>query len=156
MSGPAFRADHVGSLLRTPELKAAHAAHSDGRLSDADLRALEDSEILRVLDLQRQVGIDVFSDGEFRRGGWSGDFQEAVDGFSPGAPAVTVFNTAVGNAPAQRPPSQARVIAAKLRQKHRLTEHESGFLRKHAPGPFKMTMPAASYVLARGYQPRIT
>jgi 5-methyltetrahydropteroyltriglutamate--homocysteine methyltransferase len=151
-----YRADQVGSFLRPPEIKEAHTAHRAGRLSVEDLRQLEDAAILRVLELQQQIGVDVFSDGEFRRGGWSGDFVESVDGYGPGEPAVTVFNTAAGNAPGQRPPAQARVITEKLRQKHRLTEHESGFLHQHAPGPFKMTMPAASYVLARGYQPRIT
>jgi 5-methyltetrahydropteroyltriglutamate--homocysteine methyltransferase len=151
-----YRADQVGSFLRPPEIKEAHTAHRAGRLSAEDLRQLEDAAILRVLELQQQIGVDVFSDGEFRRGGWSGDFVESVDGYGPGEPAVTVFNTSAGNAPGQRPPAQARVITEKLRQKHRLTEHESGFLHQHAPGPFKMTMPAASYVLARGYQPRIT
>src|SRR4030088_1370204 len=127
----AFRADQVGSFLRPPALKEAHTAHRDGRLSAEDLRQLEDTAILGVLELQQQVGIDVFSDGEFRRSGWSGDFTEAVEGYGPGAPAVTVFNTAVGNAPMQRPAGQGRVITSKLRQKRRLTEHESGFLRKH-------------------------
>ena len=55
-----------------------------------DLRKLEDAAILRVLELQQQVGVDVFTDGEFRRGGWSGDFVEAVDGYAPGAPAVVL------------------------------------------------------------------
>jgi 5-methyltetrahydropteroyltriglutamate--homocysteine methyltransferase len=50
----------------------------------------------------------------------------------------------------------SRVIGEKLRQRHRLTEHESAFLRSRAPGPFKMTMPAASYVTTRGYKPGIT
>jgi 5-methyltetrahydropteroyltriglutamate--homocysteine methyltransferase len=154
--GAGYRADQVGSFLRPPQIKEAHTAHREGRLSVEDLRKLEDAAILRVLELQQQIGIDVYSDGEFRRGGWSGDFVEAVEGYAPGAPAVTVFNTAAGNAPAQRPAAQGRVITERLRQKHRLTEHESGFLQQHAPGPFKMTMPAASYVLARGYQPRIT
>ena len=73
-----------------------------------------------------------------------------------GAPAVTVFNTSAGNAPRQRPGGQGRVIGDKLRPKQRMTEHESAFLKQHAPGPFKMTLPAASYVLARGYNPSIT
>jgi 5-methyltetrahydropteroyltriglutamate--homocysteine methyltransferase len=67
---------------------------------------------------------------------------------------VTVFNTARGNAPQQRP--GGRVIGQKLRQKRRLTANEAAFLKAHAPGPFKMTMPAASYILARGYRPDVT
>ena len=152
-----FAADQVGSFLRPQNVKGAHAAYSRGELPLKKLREIEDAAILEVLDLQKQVGIDIFSDGEFRRGGWSGDFVEAVDGFVAGAPAVSVFNTARGNNPGQQPggPSR-RIIGEKLRQKHRLTEHEAGFLKQHAPGPTKMTMPAASYVLARGYRPDIT
>jgi len=50
----------------------------------------------------------------------------------------------------------SRVIGDKLRQKRRLTSHEVGFLKEHAPGPFKMTMPAATYVVTRGFKPGIT
>jgi methionine synthase II (cobalamin-independent) len=152
-----FPADQVGSFLRPQNVKDAHAAYSKGELPLEKLREIEDAAILEVLELQKQVGIDVFSDGEFRRGGWSGDFVDAVDGFVGGAPAVSVFNTARGNNPGQQPGGPARrIIGEKLRQKHRLTEHEASFLKQHAPGPIKMTMPAASYVLARGYRPDIT
>jgi 5-methyltetrahydropteroyltriglutamate--homocysteine methyltransferase len=48
------------------------------------------------------------------------------------------------------------VIGAKLRQRRRLTEHEVAFLKQHASGPIKMTMPAASYVVTRGYKPGVT
>jgi methionine synthase II (cobalamin-independent) len=152
----AYRADQVGSFLRPAALKEAHEAHGQGRLPLVELRKLEDAAILQVLDLQKQVGIDVLSDGEFRRGAWSGDFADAVDGYVPGAPAVTIFNTAGGNAPQQRPTGASRVIGKTLKRQRRLTEHESAFLREHAGGPYKVTMPAASYVLARGYRPEIT
>ena len=153
----AYRADQVGSLLRPDDVKAAHQANADGRLSLEDLRKVEDAAITEVLELQKVVGIDVYSDGEFRRGGWSGGFAEAVDGFAPGPPAVTVFNTARGNAPGQRPGGPAgRVISEKLQQRRRITEHEAGFLREHSPGPYKITMPAASYVLSRAYNPSVT
>jgi 5-methyltetrahydropteroyltriglutamate--homocysteine methyltransferase len=153
----AYRADQVGSFLRPQAVKDAHAAYIQGQLPLGELRKIEDRAVMEVLELQKQVGVDVVSDGEFRRGGWSGDFADAVDGFVAGAPAVSVFNTARGNNPSQQPggPSR-RIIGQKLRQKHRLTEHEATFLRAHAPGPCKMTMPAASYVLARGYRPDIT
>jgi 5-methyltetrahydropteroyltriglutamate--homocysteine methyltransferase len=151
-----FRADQVGSFLRPPELKEAHTAHREGRLGSDQLRELEDRAILDVLQLQREVGIDVFSDGEFRRTAWASDFPESVDGYVAGAPAVTVFNTSQGNMPRQPGTSGGRVIGQKLRQKRRLTEGETAFLRQHAPGPFKMTMPASSYVLARGYRPDVT
>lgn len=164
MSQNAYRADQVGSFLRSDELKQARAAHDRGQLDLDALREVEDREILRVLQMQKDVGIDVFSDGEFRRGGWASDFQEAVDGYVPGEPPVTMSwhaGPASGGA-AVATPAQAgtgivsRVIGQKLHQRRRLTEHESAFLRSHAPGPFKMTMPAASYVTTRGYKPGIT
>ncbi len=154
---PAFRADQVGSFLRPPELKEAHTAHVQGRLPVEELRELEDRCIIDVLKLQQEVGIDVYSDGEFRRAGWASDFSEAVDGYVEGRPAVTVFNTERGNNPAMPSPAARRgVIGEKLRPRVRLTAHEAGFMAKHAPGPFKMTMPAPSYVLSRGYHPEIT
>ncbi|MBV9895189.1 MAG: cobalamin-independent methionine synthase II family protein [Chloroflexi bacterium] len=164
MSQNAYRADQVGSFLRSDELKQARAAHAEGRLDSEALREIEDREILRVLEMQRQVGIDVVSDGEFRRGGWASDFQEAVDGYVPGAPPVAMSWHAgpATAAVAESAPAEAgaglvsRVIGAKLRQRRRLTEHESAFLRQHAGAPFKMTMPAATYVTTRGYKPGIT
>ena len=158
MAVSAYRADQVGSFLRPQHVKDAHAAYTRGELPLDQLRPIEDAAILEVLQLQQDVGVDVFSDGEFRRGGWSGDFADAVDGFVSGDPAVSVFNTARGNNPGQRAAAgpARRIIGERLRQKHRLTEHEASFLQQHAPGPCKMTMPAASYVLARGYRPDIT
>jgi 5-methyltetrahydropteroyltriglutamate--homocysteine methyltransferase len=159
-----YRADQVGSFLRSDELKEAHAAHQKGSLPLERLRELEDAEILKVLDMQRQVGIDVFSDGEYRRGGWASDFQEAMQGYVPGSPPVTMtwHSPGAATATAEPPPAPAgaagfsRVIGEKLRQTRRLTEHEVGFLKQHAPGPIKMTMPAATYVVTRGYKPGVT
>jgi 5-methyltetrahydropteroyltriglutamate--homocysteine methyltransferase len=154
---PAYRADQVGSFLRPAELKEAHRAHVQGQLPLEELRQLEDRAILDVLELQKQVGIDVLSDGEFRRGGWASDFSEAVDGYVAGRPAVTVFNTERGNMPVMTSQAAQRgVIGDKLRPRGRITAHEAGFLAQHAGGPFKMTMPAPSYVLARGYRPDVT
>src|SRR5687768_4180048 len=123
-----FRADQVGSFLRPPELKDAHAAHREGRLSQQQLRELEDRAILDILQLQQQVGIDVFSDGEFRRAAWASDFADSVDGYVPGLPAVTVFNSASGNMPGLRGAAGGRVIGQKLTQKRRLTEGETAFM----------------------------
>src|SRR5438067_11633843 len=118
-----YRADQVGSFLRSQELKDGRAANERGELSLEQLRALEDREILRVLDLQKQVGIDILSDGEYRRGGWASDFQEAMDGYVPGAPPVTMtwHSPSGGTAVQEAPPAPAgtagfsRVIGEKLR-----------------------------------------
>jgi 5-methyltetrahydropteroyltriglutamate--homocysteine methyltransferase len=158
-----YRADQVGSLLRPREMVEAHAAFGRGELPLERLREIEDRAILAALDLQREVGIDVYSDGEYRRGSWAGDFADAVEGYVPGTPAVRVTPGPRAGATAAAPPVPGtgaqgfgRVIGQKLRAQQRLTAHESAFLKAHAPGPFKITMPTATYVVARAYHPAIT
>ena len=76
-----YRADHVGSLLRPPEVKEARAAFQAGNLTSGRLQEIEDRAILRALDRQRSVGVDIYTDGEFRRGVFTSDMAEAVEGF---------------------------------------------------------------------------
>ena len=79
-SGPPFRADHVGSLLRPPELLHARAEHAAGRLSAAELRAAEDRAIRDAVALQRELGLQGITDGEIRRGSWHMDFLYQIGG----------------------------------------------------------------------------
>jgi 5-methyltetrahydropteroyltriglutamate--homocysteine methyltransferase len=74
VSGPPFRADHVGSLLRPPELLRARAEHQAGRLAGEELRRVEDDAIGDVVRMQQEVGLQGVTDGEFRRGSWHMDF----------------------------------------------------------------------------------
>src|SRR5450631_4478960 len=78
-----FRAEHVGSLLRPPEVLQARAAYGAGGLTLEQLRAAEDRAILQVLEKQSELGLDVVTDGEIRRGSWLTDMADAVDGFVP-------------------------------------------------------------------------
>src|SRR5713226_5439590 len=164
MAAP-YRADQVGSLLRPREVLDAHAAYAQGKLPQGELRHIEDTAILAALELQQQTGVDVFSDGEYRRGGWASDFTDSVDGYVPGAAPISMQWAMPDGTPRQgigpgpgggSGGPVSRVIGEKLRQKRRLTADEEGFLKQHAPGPFKITMPAASYVVARGYKPGVS
>jgi 5-methyltetrahydropteroyltriglutamate--homocysteine methyltransferase len=83
-SGPPFRADHVGSLLRPAELLKARAEHQAGRLSAADLRAAEDQAIRDAVKLQRDLGLRGITDGEMRRGSWHMDFLYQIGGVTHG------------------------------------------------------------------------
>ncbi|HEX6511479.1 MAG TPA: cobalamin-independent methionine synthase II family protein [Chloroflexota bacterium] len=147
----AFRADHVGSLLRPPEVMAARERYAAGQLDLAGLRAVEDRHILEALELQRQAGVDVFTDGEYRRGSWQSDMAEAVDGFVREHMPIEWHgpNAAVEG-------STAHVVGERLRKRQRLTGHESGFLKAHAPGPCKITMPPPSVFLIKSYRPGLT
>src|ERR1051326_9222297 len=78
-----FRADHVGSLLRPAELLRARQQYAEGSLTRDALRAQEDSAILAALDAQRNIGLEIFTDGEFRRYSWITDMAESVGGVRP-------------------------------------------------------------------------
>jgi 5-methyltetrahydropteroyltriglutamate--homocysteine methyltransferase len=82
LSGPPFRADHVGSLLRPPALLDARARHAAGEIDDAELRGVEDAAIADVVRMQRDVGLSTATDGEFRRASWHMDFIYAINGIS--------------------------------------------------------------------------
>ena len=77
LPGPPFRAEHIGSLLRPPELLRAREQHAAGRLDRGALRAIEDDAIARVVKLQEDIGLEVITDGEFRRGTYSDSFTSA-------------------------------------------------------------------------------
>jgi 5-methyltetrahydropteroyltriglutamate--homocysteine methyltransferase len=77
---PPFRADHVGSLLRPPELKEARARFQNGQITREELRAAEDSAIESVVAKQSAAGLRTATDGEFRRSFWHFDFLEQLDG----------------------------------------------------------------------------
>jgi 5-methyltetrahydropteroyltriglutamate--homocysteine methyltransferase len=71
---PPFRADHVGSLLRPPELLRAREDFAAGRVTADELRAAEDGAIREVVGMQEEVGLQSATDGEFRRASWHMDF----------------------------------------------------------------------------------
>ncbi len=79
---PPYRADHVGSLLRPPELLRAREEHAAGRLGAEELRAVEDEAIRDAVRLQEEVGLRSATDGEFRRASWHMDFIYSLDGIS--------------------------------------------------------------------------
>ena len=77
---PPFRADHVGSLLRPPELARARAEFRAGRIDAVALRQVEDEAIRGVIELQRAAGLQTVTDGEFRRTSWHMDFIYSLQG----------------------------------------------------------------------------
>ena len=79
---PPFRADHVGSLLRPPELLRAREQYQKGALSAESLREIEDSSIRDVAKLQEEIGLQGITDGEYRRTIWHADFLRQIEGVS--------------------------------------------------------------------------
>src|SRR3982751_5863358 len=101
-TAPPFRADHVGSLLRPPELLKARADAAAGAISATQLRAGEDEVIAAVVRMQEDVGFQSATDGEFRRTSWHMDFIYRLGGIAPTDDKLTVeFHNAAGNPPFQ-------------------------------------------------------
>ena len=78
---PPFRADHVGSLLRPPVLRQAFKDYFAKRIDDIHFAQIQDQCIRDVVKLQEDVGLEVVTDGEFRRGSYWSRFVERIDGF---------------------------------------------------------------------------
>jgi len=151
----AYRADHVGSFLRPAAVKEARAAFREGRLPLEQLHDIEDHAILAALERQRSIGVDVFTDGEFRRSGFQNDLVESVEGFvATDRPAVVRIWQGPGGEPQEQGTRQ--VVGGRLRPVRRLTEHQTRFLQAHAPGPVKMTVPSPNQFPAINFQPGVT
>ena len=153
MPKPEFKADQVGSLLRPTELLQARQAYKADMIGLEQLRSLEDEAIIDVLAMQKQVGIEVFSDGEMRRDAWMSALADAVEGFIDDHNILRWHNP---DGSIVDEPSRSKIAASKLLQTQRLTGHESSFLKRHSPGPFKITMPSPVSISRSGYKDGVT
>lgn len=77
---PPYRADHVGSFLRPQRLKEARKAFSNQEITQTELRAIENAEIIQLVEQQKATGIQSITDGELRRSWWHIDFLEQLTG----------------------------------------------------------------------------
>jgi 5-methyltetrahydropteroyltriglutamate--homocysteine methyltransferase len=94
---PPFKADTVGSLLRSKRLLDARAAKQAGQLAGSALREIEDEEVRRAVALQREAGLRCCTDGDFRRRHWFMDFIERIDGLRFAEPMPVRFRSADGS-----------------------------------------------------------
>ena len=81
---PPFRADHVGSILRSEAIKDARAKRDKGAISAAQLKEVEDREIEKIVKKQEEVGLKAVTDGEYRRSWWHYDFYSMLDNAGAG------------------------------------------------------------------------
>ena len=106
-SRPPFRADHVGSLLRPPALKALRLERESGKVSAAELRTAEDAAIRDGVKLQEDAGLQGITDGEMRRKSWHMDFLLQLSGLSSeGRMLPVTFNGREGDRFFTRPDLQ--------------------------------------------------
>lgn len=143
-----YRADHVGSLLRPKELQAARG---DARLDPSERAEVESRHIRAVLQRQKDIGLKIFTDGEFRRNGFMSDFHDSVEGLDMDGSIARAWKG--GTATVGR---LTGIVVGKIKQKKRLTRLEADFLRLHSPGDIKMTLPTANQFPAVAYRKGIS
>src|SRR6266849_2204299 len=114
-----YRADHVGSFLRPPELLEAR---KNAVKDPQRLRSLEDFHIRRVLAKQKELGFELVTDGELRRRNFMSDFTDAVEGFDLGD--AVARNWKAGDSEAAPVSSVTGIVAKKLRLTRPRTGHE--------------------------------
>jgi len=142
---PPFRADHVGSLLRPPELLRARDDFAAGTIGAAELRAVEDEAIRGAVALQRDVGLQSVTDGEFRRASWHMDFIYQIGGIGqvPGH-LLSRFRNAEGTIEFTPP---AIRVNRRVTMDKTIFGEDFAFLRSIAGDSVpKLTIPAPSMV----------
>jgi 5-methyltetrahydropteroyltriglutamate--homocysteine methyltransferase len=140
---PPFRADHVGSLLRSAPLKAARAKRESGEITAAELKAVEDREIETIINKQEAVGLQSITDGEFRRAWWHLDF---LAGFT-GAKLIDL-QQGVQFKGVQTRAQGVRVDGKLGFDGHPMLEHFK-FVQAHTKRTPKMTIPSPSAMYGR-------
>jgi 5-methyltetrahydropteroyltriglutamate--homocysteine methyltransferase len=133
---PPFHADHVGSLLRPPELVAARKAKSP------DLREVEDQAIRTAVAKQEAIGLQGITDGEFRRDYWHLDFMKQLDGVT--------LKTAVGLTFAAEDVPPMATVTGKVKCSKPIMVDHFRFLKDTTKRTAKFCMPSPGSLHFRG------
>ncbi|HVV95363.1 MAG TPA: 5-methyltetrahydropteroyltriglutamate--homocysteine S-methyltransferase [Hyphomicrobiales bacterium] len=148
MTTPPFRADHVGSLLRPPEVLAALDANRNGQMPDAALRAIEDEAIRGAVALQESVGLQAVTDGEFRRASFHFDFLGQLEGVEASIRGqMSAVQPAAPGAPFT--PPQLR-ITGKVRHARPIEAENFRFVKEATRKTAKQAIPSPTMLLRGG------
>ena len=144
-SKPPFRADHVGSILRTVPIKEARTKREKGEIGADALREIEDREIEKIIKKQEEIGLELATDGEFRRSWWHFDFLGLLDG-------AEVYESGQGiQFQGVTTKGQSIRVNGKIDfpADHPMLDHFK-FLKAHTRVTPKMTIPSPSVLHYRG------
>jgi 5-methyltetrahydropteroyltriglutamate--homocysteine methyltransferase len=136
---PPFRADHIGSLLRPPALRQAFRRHAEREIGDEEFARIQDDCIRAVIRMQEEIGFEVVTDGEFRRGSYWGRFVERTGGLDI-RPALLRFRDERG----EEADFTAPYASAPVRRTRPLALDEYAFLHQASGVAAKITLPAPS------------
>jgi 5-methyltetrahydropteroyltriglutamate--homocysteine methyltransferase len=137
-SKPPFRADHVGSLLRSKPLQEARAKRENGAIAAEQLKDVEDREIEKIIRKQEEIGLKLATDGEFRRAYWHFDFFSMLDGVE-----LYELDHGIQFQGVQSKPQSIRITGKIGFSSHPMVEHFK-FLKAHTKVTPKMTIPSPS------------
>jgi 5-methyltetrahydropteroyltriglutamate--homocysteine methyltransferase len=146
-----FRAEHVGSFIRPPELIEARHRLREGRITESELGRIEDRAIAEVIRLQENAGLRIVTDGEYRRGAFFSHFVKAVRGMTVRKTAYTFHNDEGETADTYAPYCEGR-----LERAGGICTDEFAYARRVALREVKVTMPAPSYVNFLGGRERVS
>lgn len=147
-----FHGDHVGSLLRPPALLEARRRVEAGMIEPEELREVENEAIAGAVKMQKDAGLTIFTDGEFRRQDFRSGIVDAFDGFT----------TKEVEMPWQSPTgtvtllSTQYIVSDRLKQRRRITQGEVEFMRTLTRGHLKFTLIAPGFVAERCWQDGVT
>lgn len=143
LSGPPFRADHVGSLLRPAQLAAARERFARGEIDAAALRVAEDEAIRSIVARQESIGLQSITDGELRRAWWHIDFLSQLDGVTVATNTGPKFG-----AEGEQPP--IATVTGKLRCTRPIMVEDFAFLKSVTTRTAKFTIPSPCMLHLRG------
>jgi 5-methyltetrahydropteroyltriglutamate--homocysteine methyltransferase len=140
---PPFRADHVGSLLRPPQLLAARADHAAGRIPADELRRIADAAVTQAIRMQEDLGLQGVTDGEFRRHDWLMDFKLGIGGVEKldGEAVKVPFRSDTGGVDWSFVPYR---IARRLHHKGTIFGEDFAYLQSRTRATPKLTVPSPS------------
>ena len=137
MAKPPFRAEHVGSLLRPKELTMAFRRHKAGEINDDAFTKIQDKAIAEVVKRQQDVGLQVITDGEFRRGSYWGHLIGPVAGLSV-RQAEFKFHDDSGDEQS----FMAAHVDGKVSRRRGFSTQEFSYLKSVTSATPKITMPS--------------
>ena len=146
-TAPPFRADHVGSFLRPPELLAARDRFAKGEIARSALREVEDGAIRDIVKFQEDAGLSGITDGEFRRTYFHIDFLEQLQGVETKGGIAVSFHTAQGNVEFAPPVMK---VTGPVRHVKPIQVDDFLFLRSVTKGTPKVTIPSPTMLHFRG------
>lgn len=147
-----YHAEVIGSLLRPEHLKEAYRRFDAGEIPESELTAAQDRGALDALALYDATGVDIVTDGEVRRRGWTDPLTRSVSGFGP-APVLQVNwhdsperSELIPPGTQKSPLAPGTAVIARIgRAAINLPLVEVQFIKAHTNRPFKLTMPSLAH-----------